>query len=236
MVNRKNIMLVGSSGVLADQIIRNLNTYFDITGMSRNPRPNDVHLQGHIPVNLTQIESTLISSAEAFGGSSKPFHGLILNSAMAYDDLVVNMKVGTLSDMVNVNLLSQMVITRDYITHCLRNGIRGRIVFVSSVASQTAYKGLAMYGATKAGMEAFIRGVAREYGGKDIRAISVGCGFMETAMTDAIDENTKDKIYNRTSLKQPTNPVDVAHFIGEYMQGRLNSMTGTTVMIDSGTL
>ena len=82
----------------------------------------------------------------------------------------------------------------------LLNEIKGSIVHISSVCAHTGYKGLSMYSATKAAIEAFSKTVAREFGSRKIRSNCVAPGFMETDMSKTLNSEQKDRIYLRTSF------------------------------------
>lgn len=167
---------------------------------------------------------------------SHPIHALVNNAAMAYDDLVSNMQPELLEKMFRVNVFASMELTRLAIRNMLLHRTQGSIVHVSSVCSKTGYKGLAMYGATKGAIEAFSRGVAREWGSHGIRSNCVVPGFMETDMSKGLSDEQKSKIYRRTSLGQATSASSVAATVAFLVSKDSQSVTGQDFVVDSGTL
>lgn len=165
-----------------------------------------------------------------------PLHAFINNAAIAYDDIITNLNVDSLIKMYNVNVFTPMVITKYVIRNMLLYNTKGSIIHISSISVHTGYKGLAMYASTKGALEAFSKNTAREWGEKGIRSNCIVAGFMETDMTSVLSEDLKNRIYQRTSLKQPTNPVDIAKFISFLISEGAFSITGQNIFIDSGTI
>ncbi len=163
-----------------------------------------------------------------------PVHGLVNNAASAYDDLVTNLDSDTFRAMWSLNVESPMLLTKLTIRRMLLHQIPGSIVHLSSVAAHKGFKGLAMYGATKGAIESFSRGVAREWGGRQIRSNCVVPGFMETDMSGGLSEEMRNRIYQRTALKSPTDPASVAASVGFLLSDLSRSITGQNLFVDCG--
>jgi len=118
----------------------------------------------------------------------------------------------------------------------LFNNIKGSIVHISSISVHTGYKGLSMYASTKGALEAFSKNTAREWGGKKIRSNCIVAGFMETNMSATLDSDQKNRIYKRTSLKQPTTLDSVAETVNFLVSDKATSITGQNIFVDSGTI
>lgn len=165
-----------------------------------------------------------------------PITGLVNNSAIAYDDIVTNINVDRLIELYNINVLAAMNLTKYVIRDMLLHKTRGSIVFISSVSAHTSYKGLSMYASTKGALEAFSKGVAREWGELGIRSNCVIPGFMETSMSSTLTEEQKSRIYKRTSLKQATSIDSVADTALFLLSNKSISITGTNIHVDNGTI
>ena len=113
---------------------------------------------------------------------------------------------------------------------------RGAIIHVSSISAHTGYKGLAMYASSKGALEAFSKNTAREWGERGIRSNCIVAGFMDTDMSAKLDKAQKDRIYKRTALKKPADPVSVAHMAEYLLSERAASITGQNLFVDSGTI
>jgi 3-oxoacyl-[acyl-carrier protein] reductase len=163
-------------------------------------------------------------------------HGFVNNAALAYDDLVTNLNVGRLQAMYTVNVFSPMVITKYAIRQMLLHKVAGSIVHVSSISVHTGYKGLAMYASTKGALEAFSKNTAREWGERKIRSNCVVAGFMETAMSGSLSAEQKQRIYQRTALKETTRMESVAKTIVFLLGDGAASITGQNLFVDAGTI
>lgn len=241
----KRIIVTGDSGGLGHAIAMNLlqneKKYF-VIGISRKINENVAKMASnysdryvHINFDLSNpnsIKELYLEQLKTY----KEIHGLVNNSAYAYDDIVSNAKVENLEKMFNVNVISSIMLTKYFIRNALLYDISGSIVHISSVSAHTGYKGLSMYAATKGALESFSKGVAREWGKRKIRSNCIAPGFMETKMSEPIDKETKKRIYNRTSVGLPTDVECVANMVEFLLSEKSKSITGAVMAVDNGTI
>lgn len=168
--------------------------------------------------------------------NSIPLHAVVHNAAIAYDDIVTNVRYDKLQQMYDVNVLSPIMINRCAIRNMLFNQVQGSIVSISSISSATGYKGLSMYASTKGALQAHSKNLAREWGPRGIRFNCVVPGFMETNMSDSLSKEQKDRIYNRTCLRKQTSKTSVAKTVTFLCSPSANSITGQDFYVDSGTI
>jgi 3-oxoacyl-[acyl-carrier protein] reductase len=239
-----NILLTGATRglgrVIAESLLRRGDHLWII---ARDPDKATKELpaewQSHthwIEADLSDVAALKGALAGALDSNSVSLDGLVNNAATAYDDLVTNMALPELEASFRVNVFAPMELTRFAIRNMLLHRKGGSLVHVGSICSRTGYKGLAMYGATKGALEAFSRGVAREWGSKGIRSNCVLPGFMETDMSAGLTAEQREKIYQRTSLRQPTSLASVASTVCFLLSDASHSITGQDLVIDSGTL
>ncbi|WP_127530217.1 SDR family NAD(P)-dependent oxidoreductase [Paenibacillus kobensis] len=238
------IIVTGHSRGLGKEITQKIltETSHSVIGISRSEpesvKDNQIEFGSrfvHLSYDLTDIEGIkplFLDSLKQLG----PITGLVNNSAIAYDDLVTNMNAQRLEQLFQINVLAPMHLTKYVIRDMIFHKSKGSIVFVSSVSAHTAYKGLCMYASTKGALEAFSRGVAREWGKMGIRSNCVVPGFMETSMSDSLSDEQKDRIYRRTSLRSETNVECVADTVLFLLSHKSQSITGTSIHVDSGTI
>jgi 3-oxoacyl-[acyl-carrier protein] reductase len=93
-----------------------------------------------------------------------------------------------------------------------------------------------MYAASKGAIESFSKNTAREWGARKIRSNCVVPGFMETQMSESLDEEQKNRIYNRTALKETTSLESVSQTVKFLLSDKSRSITGQNIFVDSGTI
>ena len=244
MPTQRNILVTGASRGLGFAITRSLIDNGDrVIGLSRQLNPELKKLQESRPDLIKHVRFDLEESEKLTAEwmmrevcQNQPLHGFVCNAAIAYNDLVTNLQLAPLERLLRVNVTSPMLLTKLAIRQMLLHQISGSIVHVSSISAHTGYKGLAMYAATKGALEAFSKNTAREWGIRKIRSNCVVPGFMETEMSTELNQNLKDRIYNRTALNEATSLQSVAETVKFLLSDKSKSITGQNVFVDSGTI
>ncbi len=240
---KKNILITGVSKGLGLQICNVLlqNDYI-VYGVSRTRTEELVDLENkysnliHIKFDLFDLENIKVNLFSKHSLNRIPFHGFVNNAAIAYDDIITNINFESLQKMYRLNVFCPFIITKLIVRNMLLHGVQGSVVHISSISAHTGYKGLAMYASTKGALEAFSKNTAREWGSKKIRSNCVVSGFMDTEMSNSLTLDQKNRIYNRTSLKSPTNPYSIAQLINYLLSDDSCSVTGQNIFVDSGTI
>ncbi len=239
----KWIVVTGDSGGLGSAIVKKIliSGKYGVIGISRSINENIICLMNqhknykHVNFDLEnclEIKNLYKNTLKDFG----EIVGLVNNSAMAYDDIITNANVDRIESMFKINVYSPMMLTKYIIRDMLLHNNKGSIVNISSVSAHTGYKGLSMYAATKGAIEAFSKNVAREWGSKGIRSNSVAPGFMETNISSSLTDDQRNKIYQRTSLKKATSIESVAEMVLFLLSDESESITGTVINVDNGTI
>lgn len=238
------VLVTGASRGLGMSTTRALlEAGYCVIAMNRSAPPELTALQDQYPglldivkIDLEQVDTVNATVCKMLSSNECKLVGFVNNAAYAYDDLVTNLQAEPLDKMYRINVFSPMLITRAVIRNFILHRTAGSIVHISSISAHTGYKGLAMYASTKGALEAFSKNAAREWGERGIRVNCIVCGFMETKMSDDLDESQKARIYRRTSLKRPTDPLSVAAMIRYLISDDSNSVTGQNLHVDSGTI
>ena len=239
-----NVLITGvSRGVGLEMSKLFLENGHTVYGISRTESEEFAMLEKQYPkhlffkiFDLSRPEEIRQAVFREFVNNQIPIHVLINNAAMAYDDIVTNLKYVDLKTMFDVNLYSPMFLTKYAIRNMIYNRISGSIIHISSISAHTGYKGLSMYAASKGALQSFSKNISREWGERGIRSNIVVPGYMETAMNEKLSQEHKNRIFKRTALKKETDMRSVAETVLFLSDERSKSITGQEIFVDSGTL
>jgi 3-oxoacyl-[acyl-carrier protein] reductase len=159
---------------------------------------------------------------------------LVNNAGVANDGVIGLFGDRDIDTVIDVNLKGTLAFTRQAVRQMLAGGGGGSIVNVSSIVGLTGYRGLAAYSATKAGLDAITRSLARELGSRGITVNSVAPGYMRTEMSHGLDERQLNQIVRRTPAGRLGEPGDVARAV-QFLTSRENDyITGHVLVVDGG--
>jgi 3-oxoacyl-[acyl-carrier protein] reductase len=158
---------------------------------------------------------------------------LVNNAGLTRDNLLLRMTPDDWDLVMKVNLKGAF--------NCIRAAVRpmmsqrsGRIINISSVVGIVGNAGQANYAASKAGLIALTKSVAREFGGRGITANAVAPGFIETPMTESLPEKVREDFASKIVLRRFGKPSDVANLVAFLASDEADYITGQTVNIDGG--
>src|SRR2546427_9369709 len=161
-----------------------------------------------IPFDLAEIADIprLVKTLRTDFG---PIHGLVNNAAVGADGALALMHTSQIEQLVRMNTLSPIVLTK-YVVRAMMADGGGRIVNVASILRFTGFSRLSVYGATKASMLGFTRSLAREVGRMGVTVNSIAPGFLDTDMTQRLDDEHRQQIVRRSALRRLPEVDDVA--------------------------
>jgi 3-oxoacyl-[acyl-carrier protein] reductase len=166
-----------------------------------------------------------------FGG----LHILINNAGITKDNLLMRMTEEMWDQVINVNLKSCF----NTVKAATRNFMKqrgGSIINITSIVGLRGNAGQANYSASKAGIVGFTKSVALELGSRGIRSNAVAPGFIETEMTDVLDEKTVQGWRDAIPLKRGGTPEDVAQACVYLGSDNSTYITGQVLQVDGGML
>tara|TARA_B100001063_G_C16643182_1_gene491927 strand:- start:549 stop:992 length:444 start_codon:yes stop_codon:yes gene_type:complete len=143
------------------------------------------------------------------------------------------MSVEEWNDVIDVNLNSSFYLLKHFIKKMIKRRF-GRIVFISSVVAHTGNPGQVNYTASKAAISGIVKSLALELSGRNITVNSVAPGFIQSNMTDKLNENQKNTILERIPMKKLGNPEDIAKSVGFLCSDSANYITGQTIHVNGG--
>jgi 3-oxoacyl-[acyl-carrier protein] reductase len=185
-----------------------------------------------LPFDLDDIDA-MPRFVAALRKSVGPIHGLVNNAALGDDGALSLMHTAKIERLVRLNTLSPMVLTK-YVVRAMMADGGGRIVNVASIVAFTGYSGLSVYGATKASLIGFTRSLAREVGRRGVNVNAVAPGFLETDMTQGLDEERREQLARRSALRRLADVSDAADAVEFLLGSKARSITGTVLTVDAG--
>jgi 3-oxoacyl-[acyl-carrier protein] reductase len=152
---------------------------------------------------------------------------LVNNAGITKDTLMLRMSEEQWDQVIEVNLKSVFNLTKHVIRPMMKNR-KGSIINMSSIVGITGNAGQANYAASKAGIIGFSKSIALEMGSRNIRCNVVAPGFIETDMTDELDEKTKEAYLTNIPLKRlgrAEEIADVCVYLGSDMSSYISGQT-----------
>ena len=160
---------------------------------------------------------------------------LVNNAGITRDNLLMRMQEEDFNQVIKVNLNSVFNMTKAVQKTMLKQR-SGSIINMSSVVGVKGNAGQSNYAASKAGIIGFSKSIALELGSRNIRCNVVAPGFIETEMTEKLDEKTIENWRNSIPLKRGGTPVDVANACVWLASDMSSYVTGQVLNIDGGLL
>lgn len=160
---------------------------------------------------------------------------LVNNAGITRDNLIMRMKEEEFDQVINTNLKGTFNVTKNVVPYMMKKR-SGRIVNISSVVGVSGNAGQCNYAASKAGIIGFTKSLAKELASRNILANAVAPGFIDTDMTECLNDTVKENINNQIPLKRMGTPEEIAKAV--YFLGSSDNtyITGQVLNIDGGML
>jgi 3-oxoacyl-[acyl-carrier protein] reductase len=158
---------------------------------------------------------------------------LVNNAGITRDGLLMRMKDADWDELIEINLTASMVLCRAAMRGMMK-ARSGRIISISSVVGATGNPGQTNYAASKAGMIGFSKSLAAEVAGRGITINVVAPGFIETPMTDVLDEGQKSGLLTRVPAGRLGTPAEVAASVAFLASDEAGYITGATIHVNGG--
>ncbi len=185
-----------------------------------------------VPTNLSSVEEVeaLVPSAEkAMGGLDI----LVNNAGITRDNLFIRMKDEEWDQVIAVNLTATFRLTRAAARLMMRKRW-GRIVSITSVVGVTGNPGQGNYAASKAGMIGMTKSLAAEVASRNVTVNCVAPGFIETPMTDALNDKQKETILTRVPAGRLGKAEEIAAAALYLASEEAAYVTGQTLHVNGG--
>lgn len=232
-------LVTGASGGIGGSIARKLHAqgaHVIISGTNMTSLEN---LASELATRVT-IEACNLQDDEAVTGLiDKSFalqnrlDILVCNAGVTKDNLSLRMSVEDFDTVMNINLRSTFILNKSAIKKMIRQK-SGKIINISSIVGTTGNPGQANYTAAKAGMVAMSKSLALEVAARGVTVNCVAPGFIATAMTDKLPEETKTELTKKVPCGKLGSPDDIANGVVFLASNEANYITGQTLHINGG--
>jgi len=179
-------------------------------------------------------------ACDAFVGAAQearpdlPLYGLINNAGIAQEGVLATFPMVETERLVATNLLAPLHLARAFLRAMLVQGGSGRIINISSIIAQRGYTGLAAYAASKAGLDGMTRALAREVGRRGITVNGIAPGYLETEMSQDLDDRQRQQIIRRTPAGRLGTPADIVPVVCFLLGDGAAFVSGQTLVVDGG--
>jgi 3-oxoacyl-[acyl-carrier protein] reductase len=224
----------GIGRAIAEQLCRDGAT---VVGIGRNEA-----LGASLEQNLDQFRFSRADVTDpdqvqrAFRNAIEEFERidhLVCNAGITADQLAMRMSTEEWNRVLDVNLNGTFHCIRAVLRHMLKRRA-GSIVALSSLVGQTGNAGQANYAASKAGIIALCRSVAKEVGGRGVRVNAVAPGFIDTEMTAVLPDEIRADYLDHVPLGRPGTVQEVAEVVGFLLSDRASYITGQVIGVNGG--
>ena len=185
-----------------------------------------------LAVNLSDRDAVagLADAASALAG---PISILVNNAGITRDGLLMRMKDDDWDSVLEVNMTASMSLCRAAMRGMMK-ARTGRIISISSVVGVTGNAGQTNYAASKAGMIGFSKSLAAEVASRGLTVNVVAPGFIETPMTDVLDESQKSALLTRVPAGRLGHADEIAATVAFLASDEAAYITGATLHVNGG--
>lgn len=182
--------------------------------------------------DVTDYEA-MTKALDEFTKNVAPISGLVNNAGISKDTLLLRLKPDEISSIIDTNLKGSMMVTQALARNFLK-AENVSIVNMSSIVGLMGNPSQAAYAASKAGLIGFSKSVAKELASRNVRCNVICPGFIQTDMTDALNEKAKEEYSKSIPLSRFGTAEEVASLTCFLLSRASSYVTGEVIKIDGG--
>ena len=232
MFKDRNLLVTGGTGSIGSSICNyfNINGCKEIHSTTTNMnkiKPDQDYIKFK-KLDLNNLESLNLDLLFDFDVDY-----LVLNAGLNKDNIFLRMSLEDWNNVINVNLNSSFHLLKHFTKKMVKKKF-GRIVFISSVVAHTGNPGQVNYTASKAAISGMVKSLALELSTRNITVNSVAPGFIQSNMTDKLNNEQKNAILDKIPMKKLGNSNDIAKAVGFLCSDNADYITGQTLHVNGG--
>ena len=235
----KKAFVTGATGGIGEEIARALHAQGAIVGIHGTREEKLKELAAELgdrvmvfPANLGDRDAVK-ALAEKVEADMEGLDILVNNAGITRDGLFVRMSDDDWDSVIEVNLTAVFRLTRELAYPMMRRK-SGRIINITSIVGVTGNPGQANYCASKAGMIGFSKSLAQEIASRGITVNCVAPGFIESAMTEKLNEKQSEAIMGSIPMKRMGTGAEVASAVTYLASDEAAYITGQTLHVNGG--
>ncbi len=238
-LENKNIILTGATGGIGNSIVEtliSLKAKVLVSGTNdkkledlKKKYKNLIALKQDISIH-DELENFIEKCESELGGK---IDILINNAGITKDNLAIRMNKEEWDKVISVNLTSTFLLSKYAIKKMLKKKY-GKIINITSVVGHTGNLGQVNYSASKGGVTSMSKSLSLEYSKKNITVNCIAPGFIETAMTDKINNEYKNQLKSKIPLDRFGSPQDIANCTAFLCSDLSNYINGETIHVNGG--
>ena len=178
-------------------------------------------------------EEQIVKAMEEIAKKGMPLEVLVNNAGISEDSLILRLKKESLDRTLQTNLVSAILLSREAVKLMMKNR-NGSIIQISSVVGEMGNAGQVAYSAAKAGMIGLTKSLAKEVASRKVRVNAVTPGYIETDMTNDLNETQKGAISQNIPLGCLGSANDVAQLVSFLAGPESRYITGQVIGVNGG--
>tara|TARA_B100000965_G_scaffold401599_1_gene425803 strand:- start:3169 stop:3906 length:738 start_codon:yes stop_codon:yes gene_type:complete len=241
MINlkNKNIILTGATGGIGYSMVKTLVAHeANVLVTGTNEKKLEELKKKYKNLIIVKQDISIHDQLEGFIEKCYSLLGekidvLINNAGITKDNLTIRMNKTEWDSVININLTSTFLLTKYTIKKMLKKKF-GKIINITSVVAHTGNLGQANYSASKGGIISMSKSLSLEYAKKNITVNCISPGFIDTAMTEKINDEYKNQLKSKIPLDRFGTPEDIANCAAFLCSDLSNYITGETIHVNGG--
>lgn len=235
----KKALVTGASGGIGEAIARQLHKLGATVGLHGTRAEKLEQIAGELGERTVALPADL-SNRDAVTQLGKDAEEklqgvdiLVNNAGITRDGLFIRMKDEDWDQVLEVDLTATFRLTRE-LTSPMMKRRTGRIINITSIVGVTGNPGQANYCAAKAGLIGFTKSLAQEIASRGITVNAVAPGFIESAMTEKLNDRQKDGILSSIPMKRMGTGDEIAAMVAFLASDAAGYVTGQTLHVNGG--